>query len=124
MARTKLTAQTIVRTGLNPAYSSADGVNHHSFDNTNEHQFIVAKNASGSPINVVIDVPSTVDGLAVPDLTISVPATTGERWIGPFPAAVYNQADSGNSLTAAVLFSVSAATSVTVGVFKLPVATY
>lgn len=123
MARTKLTPQNIVRTGLAPSLSAADAVNHHSWDNTGEHMFLVVRNGAGSPITVTVDNPKAVDGLNVPDLTISV-TNAQDRWIGPFPNDVYAQADSGNSLTTAILFSVSSGTSITVGVFKLAEATY
>lgn len=119
MPRTKLTPQVIVRTGLTPSFSAADGTNHHSFDNSGKNLFIECKNAAGAPINLTVDMPVNVDGLAVPDLVVAVPATTGDKMIGPFPG-YYEQADSGNSLTNAILFQVSSATSVTVGVFQLP----
>jgi hypothetical protein len=75
--------------------------------------FLYVKNASGSPITVTIDTPGLVDGLAIANLTVSVPATTGERMIGPFPPGIYNQAD-GN-----VYVDWSSVTSVTAGVFRM-----
>lgn len=45
--------------------------------------FLWVKNASGAPITVTVVVPGTYFGQALPDVAVSVPATTGERLIGP-----------------------------------------
>lgn len=50
---------------------------------------LIVKNAGGSPDTVAIATPVTHRGLAVADAGGSVPATTGERWFGPFPAQDY-----------------------------------
>jgi hypothetical protein len=46
---------------------------------------------------VTIDTPNTVDGHAVAQQTVTVPATTGDVFAGPFPKSVYN--DSQGDLT-------------------------
>ncbi|MGC5664929.1 hypothetical protein ACN261_31565 [Micromonospora sp. WMMD723] len=46
------------------------------------------ENVSGAPITVTVETPGTVAGLAVADLTISVPAG-GYAARGPFPASVF-----------------------------------
>lgn len=47
-----------------------------------KNTFYVVKNASGSPVTVTIVVPgNTTYGELAPDKVISVPATTGEKWI-------------------------------------------
>jgi hypothetical protein len=48
------------------------------------------KNASGSPITVTITTPGTVAGLAIADVVVSVPATTGIQYIGPLTAALFS----------------------------------
>lgn len=45
-------------------------------------------NGSGAPITVTVETPGTVGGLAIADLTISVPAN-GYAVRGPFPASVF-----------------------------------
>lgn len=45
--------------------------------------FLIVKNAGGSIDNCVVVTPGSTFGQANPDVTVSVPATTGERWIGP-----------------------------------------
>ena len=110
MARTNLAPQEIVRTGLSPTFSAADGSNQNAFDN-NGQTHIHVKNGGGAPINVTIDTPGMVDGLAVSNLVVAVP-NGGERIIGPFPTSVYNQPDG------KVYVDWSSATSVTVAVLR------
>lgn len=112
MARTAITPQQIARTGLASALATPDQANGNTFANDGQC-FLYVKNAAGSPITVTIATPGTVDGLAIADLTVSVPATTGERMIGPFPPGIYNQSDG------TVYVDWSSATSVTAGVFRL-----
>lgn len=72
-------------------------------------ELLVIKNADSGAHTVTIVSQSTVDGLAVSDRDVVIPA--GEEWvIGPFPTNVYN--DTNNR----VQLSYSAVTSVTVAV--------
>ena len=112
MPRTLIAAQEITRDGLNPAYAAPDAVNGNQFA-FSDRVFLHAKNGAGAPITVTIITPGTVDGLAVPDRAVVVPAG-GERMIGPFTAAAYRQAD-GN-----VYVDWSSAASVTVALLKAP----
>lgn len=45
--------------------------------------FLIVKNGNASPDSCVVVTPGSTFGQANPDVTVSVPATTGERWIGP-----------------------------------------
>lgn len=88
MARTTLTVQNIVPAGLTPAFAAAntDGV---SVAN-NGNMFIEIVNGHTSATHTAtIDHPGTVDGLAVANRTVEVPATE-TRKVGPFTAR-YNQ---------------------------------
>ena len=51
MARTTLTVQAIVRTGLSPVYSAANA-DGHSVVNDGKKTFVHVKNGSGSSMNV------------------------------------------------------------------------
>jgi len=108
MARTALTVQTVSRTGLNPSYTSANA-DGHSVASEGEKTFLHVKNASGGSINVTVQTPGTVDGLAISDLIVAVPAS-GERMIGPFPIGYY---------TTSLLVDFSSVTSVTVAALKV-----
>ncbi len=126
MARTVLTVQDVVRTGLAPSYAAGDSANGHSFDNEGHNVFLQVKNADASPINVTIITPGTVDGHAIADLVVSIPATTGDKMIGPFPAAVYDTIDTDPDpdIDPAIFVDLSADTSVTLAAIKLPGASY
>jgi hypothetical protein len=90
MARTALSVQQVVRTGLTPSYGAANGSGGHSLPNSGVEMVHVKTGGTGCV--VTIQTPGTVDGLAVPDRTITI-GTNSERMIGPFPPGVYNQAD-------------------------------
>lgn len=114
MARTALTVQQVVRTGLSPSYTAGNGSGGHSIANDGR-VLLHIKNGGGSSINATLQTPVTVDeqaALAVADLVVAVP-NGGERMIGPFPPALYNQADN------TVYLDFSAVTSVTVAAIRL-----
>ena len=97
MPATVLTAaQSIVRAGLEAAYDAcnADG---NYFTNTG-NEFIHIVNAAVADQTITIATPATVDGLAVADRAVAIPASE-ERMIGPFPASVYNDANSKVQMT-------------------------
>jgi hypothetical protein len=78
---------------------------------------VIVKNASGSPVTVTVTTPQTVGGRAVAEDSGSVPATTGERWFGPFTRQTHGQpsgADRGK-----VYIGTSAQTSVTLAVVQV-----
>jgi hypothetical protein len=108
-----LSTQLVTRAGVAPAYAAAAaGGDTFSPD---QDTFIHLKNASGSAITVTIVTPRNDQwGNAIADNTVSVPATTGERMIGPFPAESYADPTLG---TASMTYS--AVTSLTVGCFKV-----
>lgn len=112
MARNAWTVQQIVDEGLAPTFTAApaviDGL---SIPGTGDI-FIEVKNGSASPINVTIQTGGTLMGEPVADKVVSVPATTGDCMIGPFPPALYNQADG------LVYVDFSAVATVTVGAFR------
>lgn len=89
MARTALSREDVARSGLAATYTSAiaDG---HQFANDGR-TFIHVKNTSGGTVDVTVQTPGTVHGLAVEELVVTVPATTGDVMIGPFPPGVFNQ---------------------------------
>lgn len=106
-----LTVQNVARTGLNPTYASAAGGGD-TFVNDGSTVLHV-KNGGGSSITVTITstAPATV-GLAQSNVTVSVP-NAGERFIGPFPAGAFSDANG----SAAVGYS--AVTTVTVAAIRL-----
>jgi len=111
-----LTTQVIaypVTAGPTFAAASGGGDTLKGGDNT----ILIVRNAGGSPITVTIPrYPATdSDGVATPAFTVSVPATTGERWIGPLNVSRYR-----NPATDNVEVSYSGVTSVTVAAVQVP----
>jgi hypothetical protein len=105
-----LVAQSVVRAGVKPVYVAAAEAGD-SFANTGD-EFIHIKNGAGDPYVVTIATPATVDGLAVADRTVSIPAGE-ERMIGPFPSNTYNDS------TGKVQLTYDGIVSVTIAIIKL-----
>jgi hypothetical protein len=86
---TTLTKQATSRTGLNPAYSNADAGGN-DFVNLGT-EMVIVKNDDASSKTVTFETTATIDGQAVSDPQVAVPA--GElRIVGPFRPAYYNTA--------------------------------
>lgn len=113
MARHEAAVQSIVRTGLAPSYGAVHADLEHKFTNDGR-TFLHVKNTNGAARTVTLVVSKTVDGQTVTNPTVTIPADTGDKIIGPFPKGYYNQSDG------MVYFNVSAAAGVQFAVCKLP----
>lgn len=80
-----LTQQQVVITGTTPSYGAVAASDTLVPD---DRGFLIVKNASGTQDNCVVVVPGTSFGQANPDVTVTVPITTGERWIGPMTSSL------------------------------------
>jgi hypothetical protein len=107
---------TLTDAGLTPSWGAAntDGYAIPGDGRT----FCEVKNVNGAGINVIVDIPVTVDGLAVTDKTVAVALTVGDKMIGPFPPALYNQVT--GTWVGYVLMTFSAVADVTVAWFRMP----
>lgn len=87
-APTPVTVQTIYLTGTTPSYASAatDG---NSIANDGK-VYVELKSTAGSIVTVTVITPLTVNGLAVDDLNIQLPATTGNKISGPFLPSTFS----------------------------------
>ena len=79
--------------------------------------FLYVVNGSAAPITVTVDTPTTIDGQALADLTVTIAATGDEdgldkQFIGPF-TAVSNQADG------TIQILCSAVADVLIGAFRI-----
>jgi len=72
--------QQVTITGTTPSYAAVAASDTLVPDSRG---FLIVKNAGGSPDTATVVVPGTTYGQNNPDVPITVPATTGERWIGP-----------------------------------------
>lgn len=114
---TQLSVQTTVIAGAVPTFTAAN-VDGHGIINTHGNVVLYVKNGGGSPITVTVQTPVTVEGLALPDLTVTVTNAT-EKIIGPFKKAVFNQNLSVPAIDDAIAVTFSAITSVTVAALKV-----
>lgn len=110
-----LTVQSIVRAGLNPSVAAA-AAGGDAFPN-NGKTFLRVVNANvgaARTVTVASQLPSGAlpQGAAKTDLAVAVPAS-GERWIGPFDPAAFNDANG------RVVMTYSSEADVTVGVYTL-----
>jgi hypothetical protein len=109
-----LTTQSISRAGLAPAYVTPAGGG--DACEVGDDIFLHVKNASGSSVTVTLAIPSsasTYSNVIYTNTAVSVPATTGDRMIGPI-SALYK-----DPTTGLCTITTSAQTSVTIGCFKL-----
>lgn len=85
MARVNVTPQANSDAGITPTWTgpTADGIM------VPPGATVHVKNANASACTVTVQTAEQRAGLDVAERTVSVPATTGERVIGPFPAATY-----------------------------------
>lgn len=105
-----LTAQQIAVTGSTPVYTAAAATDTIAPDAA-DNLFLHVKNAGGSADTVTVVVPGVYLGVAIADLTVTVPATTGDRMIA-IPAAAMDPA------TGLITVNHSSTTSVTQGLFR------
>lgn len=88
MARTTLATQASAATGTTVTMSAAN-VDGHFLDG-GQAVLLLVTNASGGSINVTVQTPRTVDGLAVSDNVVAVGAGV-TKVLGPFPSATYDR---------------------------------
>lgn len=122
MAFTKLTPQITTRAGIVPSYLTLHAAGD-SFDNT-FHNIIIHFKNTGAEKTITIGPAKTIDGRTLPALTVVVPATTGSKYVGPFPE-LYDAIDSDNSLPIAIKITYSPdVTNLTAALFTIGPTSY
>jgi hypothetical protein len=109
-----LTTQSITRAGVAPSYVTPAGGG--DACEVGDDIFLHVKNANASPCTVTLAIPSsasTYPNVAYTNTTVSVPASTGDRMIGPI-SALYK-----DTTTGLCTITTSVQTSVTIACFKL-----
>lgn len=111
-----LTPQVVARTGLAPAYTAAN-----SSDTVTpvvgSLLFLHVKNANASACTVtLVDAGRTPAGSSAANPTVVVPATTGDRMIGPLPSTM------ADPVTGVITVNYSITASVTAALVQVPTA--
>jgi hypothetical protein len=106
-----LQPQVVSLAGTTPTYAAAAGS---TTIPTGEHLFLHVKNANGSSMTVTLTATGKVRGQTAADVVVTVPATTGDKMIGPIPAELFASSADG---TCAVTYS--STTSVTVALIRI-----
>lgn len=75
-----LNQQQVSITGTTPSYTAVSASDTVVPD---ERAFLIVKNGNASPDTATVVVPGARYGQNNPDVAVTVPATNGERWIGP-----------------------------------------
>ena len=93
MSDVNVTVQQLRRAGITPTHTgSLSTGNTYQFKNNGKVVLYWKKSGAGA-CTVTIVTQGTVDGQAVADRTVSVPATTGEKMAGPWSPDLYNNSD-------------------------------
>jgi hypothetical protein len=99
--------------GLEATYNGTLSASNTYFVRNSGRAFLHFKKSAAVDCVVTIQTPVTVGGLAVAEQTVTVDATTGDVFIGPFPPSIYN--DGNNDLK----FTLSDVDGLTVAVLEL-----
>lgn len=115
MAQLRKAPEAVSPTGLAATYHSdftVGGSNTYLVRNDGKTVLHFKKSGVGD-CDVTIITPNTVGGNAIADKVVTVPASTGDVFIGPFPPSIYN--DSNGDLE----FSLEEVTGFTGAIIKL-----
>lgn len=99
MADITITPQQMAASGITPSYTGSLSTSNTYYVKNNSHMFLHFKKSAAVDCTVTITTPPTVGGLAVADRTVTVPASTGDKMIGPFPPSIYNDSSNRVSFT-------------------------
>lgn len=116
MAVIPLTATQVLPGGVNTAalYTGSLSTSNTYTVACDAKTFLHFRKTGAGACVVTIVTPISIDGLAVTDRTVTVPATTGDVMIGRLTPDVY-----ADPLTGLMTFSCSEITGLSVGVFRL-----
>lgn len=92
MAQVALTVQEIPHAGVAESFSAAAAAGTGNKYPADGKTWLHVK-GTGTQKILTISTPGTVDGLAVADRTVTIPATTGDIMIPPLPPSQYGQVD-------------------------------
>jgi hypothetical protein len=85
--------------GTTPTYTGSLSTSNTYKVPHDDRTFVHFKKSGAGACTVTIQTPATLRGRAVAEATYTVPATTGDVMIGPFPADVFRQSDGTVNIT-------------------------
>lgn len=92
-ANVAVSVQQIVKSALTQTYTSSGLLTTNTYQFTNEGRvFLHFKKTGAGNCTVTITTQGTLQGYAVTDQTVTVPATTGDVMVGPFAPSLFNDA--------------------------------
>jgi len=92
MGDVRIVPQKMLKSGIVPSYTTplvVVATSTYIVRNTGR-MFLHFKKSAAVDANLVIETPVTMDGLTVQEQGLEVPASTGDKMIGPFPPAIFN----------------------------------
>lgn len=113
MAIIALTPNVVAEAGVAAAYITPTTTDTYTVRNNGKTMLHVKKSGANA-CNVTVTPQKTVSGHTLSTLVVSVPATTGDKFIGPFNTDVYDDPNHDVSVT------FSEITGLTVAVIQLP----
>ncbi len=93
MAEVRINVQQSTMNSITPAYGGGILVPNTYLVRNNGRVFLHVKKSGAGACNVVVDTPGKVGGLDIAQLTVAVEATVGDRMIGPFDPALFNDSN-------------------------------
>jgi hypothetical protein len=102
-----LSPQQVGITGTTPSYGAVSASD--TIVPDSDRMFLIVKNGNASADSCVVVIPGNEYGQARPDVTVSVPGSGGERWIGPFTPDMADPVTGLVTITHSVTATVTAA---------------
>lgn len=90
MAEVTLTVQRALPTGVAGTYTGSLSTSNTYLVRNSGRVLLDFRKSAAVDCVVTVQTPATLGGLAVAEQTITVPATTGQRFCGPYPPRIYN----------------------------------
>lgn len=90
MGDVRLTVEKIVKTGVVATYNGPLTTVDTYLARNSGRVFVHCKKAGAGNCNAIFQTPAKVVGLDVAELTVVIPESGGEKFIGPFPPPVFN----------------------------------
>lgn len=91
MADERLSVENVTRTGLSATYNSI-GSSDTYLVNNDGRVVLHFKNTDSSDETITVQTPKQVSGLDVEELTATIPSSSGDVFLGPFPPGTFNAA--------------------------------